>query len=320
MPQDPTSRIPTSAESSTGISRHINMKPFTLNIRGKILRIDHPLVMGILNVTPDSFYDQSRTLTPEDGRPVDVTSAEAAARIAEKAKEMISQGADIIDVGGYSTRPGALPVSLEDELRRVEAGVRGVREISPDVLISVDTFRSEVARRAVEQWGADIINDISAGEEDAEMIPTVARLKVPYIMMHKRGTPETMAAMTDYPDGIVAGVVSELRPRIVKATLAGISDIIIDPGFGFAKSVEQNYRLMRGIPLLEKLLDDRPVLVGISRKSMIYKPLNIPVADTLPATHALNTIALSNGAAILRVHDVAPARQVVDVVKLLPDD
>lgn len=286
------------------------MKNFSLNIRGSLKEFTRPLVMGILNVTPDSFFPGSRTLPeyPADG------GAEAVGAMASR---LIAEGADIIDVGGCSTRPGSAPVSLEEELRRVRTGVEAVRRISPGILVSVDTFRAEVARHSVEEWGADIINDISAGLMDKAMIPTVARIGVPYIMMHMRGTPDTMGTLTDYPGGIVAGVASELRERIVEATLAGIGDIIVDPGFGFAKTAGQNYGLMAGLTELGKLLDNRPMLVGISRKSMIYKPLGLTPSDSLPGTTALNAAALERGAAILRVHDVSQCRQVVDVMEML---
>ncbi len=272
------------------------------------------MVMGILNVTPDSFFGGSRTLTsscPSDSGHDEISSVES------MASRLIAEGADIIDVGGCSTRPGSAPVSLREELRRVRLGVETVRALSSDILVSVDTFRSEVALRAVEEWGADIINDISAGLMDEEMIPTVAGLRVPYVMMHMRGTPDYMSSLTDYPDGVVAGVASELRERIVAALQAGIGDIIIDPGFGFAKTPAQNYELMAGLPELEMLLDNRPLLVGISRKSMIYKPLGITPDEALPATDALNAAAVERGAAILRVHDVAPCRQTVEVMEML---
>lgn len=276
------------------------MDTFSLNLHGTIREFSSPLVMGILNVTPDSFYEGSRTYADPDA-------------IRRQAAKMIAEGADIIDIGGCSTRPDAPSATVVQEHQRVELGCRIVRELSDEVIISVDTFRSEVAQRAVEQWGADIVNDVSAGLLDSQMIPTVARLHIPYIMMHTRGTPQTMTSLTDYPDGVVAGVASELHARIVEATQAGIADIIVDPGFGFAKTIEQNYELMRGLPQLRELLDHRPMLVGISRKSMIYKPLGITPAESLPATVALNMFALRCGASILRVHDVAAARQTVFV-------
>jgi dihydropteroate synthase len=288
------------------------MRKFTLNIRRQIREFDRPLVMGILNVTPDSFYSGSRTLKSAD-------AAEALNRPAVKAmaQRLLAEGADIIDIGGCSTRPGSDSVSELQEMERVHLGISVVRELSAEVMISVDTFRSTVAARSIE-WGADIINDISAGLMDEQMIPTVAQLGVPYIMMHTRGTPDTMGSLTDYPDGVVVGVASELREQVVKASLAGIGDIIIDPGLGFAKTAAQNYELLAGTRELQMLLDNRPILIGLSRKSMIYKPLGITPADSLPGTIALNAIALELGAAIIRVHDVAPARQTVAVMSQFP--
>lgn len=293
------------------------MKKFSLNFHGAIKEYSRPLVMGILNVTPDSFFGGSRTLAVADtidGGEADVDAVET------MASKLIAEGADMIDVGGCSTRPGSDSVSLEEELRRVKLGVETVRRLSPDIPISVDTFRAEVAQRAIEEWGADIINDIASGLMDKEMISTVAKLGVPYIMMHMRGTPDTMSSQTDYPNGVVAGVASELKERINEALMAGIGDIIIDPGFGFAKTVEQNYQLMSGLKELEMLLDNRPMLVGISRKSMIYKPLGITPHEALPATTALNAVALERGAAILRVHDVAACRQAVDIIEMLQNN
>lgn len=291
------------------IENRILGKKLTINVKGRLVELKVPAIMGILNVTPDSFYAASRML---DG---DVT---------DKARQLIEEGADIVDVGGYSTRPGADDVSAEEELRRVLQGVKAVKEAckvleskgfrmpEAGLLISVDTFRAEVAEKAVEA-GADIVNDISAGLMDREMIPTVARLKVPYIIMHTRGTPATMAQLTDYPAGVVAGVAAELQARVNECRLAGIADLIVDPGFGFAKTVEQNYELMAGLRDLDYMLGSLPMLVGISRKSMIYKPLGLTPAETLPGTDALNALAVERGAAILRVHDVAAARQVAEV-------
>lgn len=293
------------------------MKKFSLNFHGTIKEFTRPLVMGILNVTPDSFFGGSRTLAGADINAPVKANGNAVEAMAAK---LIAEGADMIDVGGCSTRPGADVVSLDEELSRVKLGVETVRRLSPDMPISVDTFRAEVAQRAVEEWGADIINDIASGLMDKDMIPTVAKLGVPYIMMHMRGTPDTMSTLTDYPNGVVCGVASELKERIDEALMAGIGDIILDPGFGFAKTIEQNYQLMAGLNELSLLLDNRPMLVGISRKSMIYKPLRITPDEALPATTALNAVALERGAAILRVHDVAACRQAVDVIELLQNN
>lgn len=277
-----------------------SMKRFSLNLRGRIFDVDHPLVMGILNVTPDSFYPGSRT-------PVGAVDD-----IRRRAAALLEQGADIIDVGGYSTRPGAEVVSVQEELRRIETGVGAVRELSSDIPVSIDTFRSEVAREGVLNMSADIINDVSGGLLDNKMFDTVASLGVPYILMHMRGTPDSMTRLTDYPQGVVAGVAAELSGKLRELSLRGVSDVIVDPGFGFAKTAGQNYELMAALPGLERLLG-RPMLVGVSRKSMIYKSLDITPAEALPGTTALNVLALEGGASILRVHDVAEAVQAVKV-------
>ncbi len=256
--------------------------------------------MGILNVTPDSFYQPSRKSGNE---------------IAAAAESLVAQGADIIDIGAYSSRPGADEVSAEEEMDRLGNALRQVKEICGKVLVSVDTFRAEVAEKAVVEYGADIINDISGGLLDERMIQTVATLKVPYVLMHMRGTPATMQEMCDYPEGVTAGVIKELSERINAAALAGIADIIVDPGFGFAKTVEQNYELLRNLPLLADAFR-RPVLVGMSRKSMFTRPMVISPGEALPATVAANTIAVMEGAAIIRVHDVAAAIQCVEVCRM----
>lgn len=274
---------------------------FSLNLRGRLAEYDHPAVMGILNVTPDSFYAGSR-----------VTGT---VELHRRVERMLAQGADIIDVGGYSSRPGADDVSPEEEMARVRRGVEAIRRVSADIPVSVDTFRADVARHAVLDWGADIVNDISGGAIDSGMFPTVAELKVPYVLMHMRGTPATMQTMTDYED-VTADVVAELSGLMHQLELAGVADIIIDPGFGFAKTLDQNYELMRHLPQMAQLLG-KPVLVGISRKSMITKLLSVTADEALPGTVALNTFALLNGASILRVHDVEAAVQAVRIVSRL---
>lgn len=280
----------------------MTMKPFSLNLHGRIVEFTSPQVMGILNTTPDSFHSPSRAY-----------EAEAAM---EAARLMIGEGADIIDVGGYSTRPGAAEVSLEEELRRVRLGVEAVRSISADIPVSVDTFRAEVARMAVTEWGADIINDISGGNLDPEMHATVAELHVPYILMHMRGTPADMQTLTSYPDGVMAGVAAELSRPLERLRRMGVADIIIDPGFGFAKTLEQNYELLAGLPVLADLLEC-PILAGMSRKSMITRLCGIPSTEALPGTIALHTAAMLAGAAIVRVHDVKEAVQARDVTAML---
>lgn len=283
------------------------MKAFSLDIHGRLRRFETPAVMGILNVTPDSFYDGSRTpLTDRDA-------------LRRRVDMMLTEGADMIDVGGYSTRPGAAEVPVQEEIDRVMAGVETVREFDPEIPLSVDTFRAAVAKATVAPGLADIVNDVSGGLLDDSMFETVAALKTPYILMHMRGTPATMQSLTDYPDGVVTGVTVELRRALDRLDELGIADVIIDPGFGFSKTAPQNYELFGHLGYLGRMLGNRPLLVGISRKSMIYKPLNLTPAQSLPGTIALNTMALERGAAILRVHDVGAAVQVRDVWQMMAD-
>ena len=272
---------------------------FSINTHGRLRLYQRPAVMGIINATPDSFYAGSRA--------ADAVAAGA------RAEQMAAAGADMIDVGACSTRPGAEVPDAAAEWARLEPALRAVRAAVGDGLpVSVDTFRAEVARRAVEAGLADIVNDIGGCTLDAQMEATVADLRVPYIMMHMRGTPADMQQRCDYPDGVVAGVISELAGRLDRLTLAGVPDIIVDPGFGFAKTLEQNYELLRGLHVVADTLR-RPVLAGLSRKSMATRLLGIDAADALPATAALNMLALERGASLLRVHDVAEAVQVVRI-------
>lgn len=263
------------------------------------LRDSH--VMAIVNVTPDSFYSGSRT---EGGEAV-VSRVEAA----------ISDGATIIDIGGYSSRPNAAEVSMETEWERVREGLRAVRSVDGGVVVSIDSFRAEVIRRAVEEFGEVIVNDISAGEQDSNMLGVVAKYKLPYIAMHMRGTPKTMQSLNDYPEGVVNGVCDYFAKRIEDIRKAGIeeSKIVLDPGFGFAKSVEQNYELLRGLDHIRAL--GYPLLVGVSRKSMIYKPLGITPEESLPGSLALAWEALRGGNVILRVHDTRESAQLVKLAK-----
>lgn len=273
------------------------VEPYSLNIKGRLVEINRPQVMGILNVTPDSFFSESRAFDAE--------------AISHRIATMVAEGVDIIDIGAYSSRPGAGEVSSQEEMQRLAMGMEILKEISPSVLVSVDTFRADVARYAVETLGVDIVNDISAGLLDDDMVATVAQLKVPYIAMHMRGTPTTMNEMCQY-DNVTADVLNELSQRINAFTLVGINDIIIDPGFGFAKTVEQNYELLQNLELFNEL--GYPLLVGMSRKSMLYRALEIAPEDALNATTVVNTIALQKGASILRVHDV---KQAVEAVKIM---
>ncbi len=276
--------------------------PFGLNIGGRLVDYTRPAVMGIVNVTPDSFYAGSRT-----------TDAEAVER---RVAAMLGEGVDIIDVGAYSSRPGAADVSPEEEYERLARGLEAVRRVAPDAVVSVDTFRASVARKAVSDFGPLIINDISGGALDDDMFETVAELGVPYIMMHMRGTPADMQQHCDY-DSLASDILAELGERLGRLTLMGVSDIIVDPGFGFSKTLAQNYELLTSLPLFA--LFHRPLLVGLSRKSMATRLLGIDTADALNATTVLNTLALDRGASILRVHDVAAARQAVDIFTATTD-
>ena len=273
--------------------------PFSLNIRGRLVEADRPLVMGILNATPDSFYSLSRTSTEE--------------AVGLRVKEMIAEGADIIDVGGYSSRPGAGEVTPDEEIARIALAMKAIRDIDGEIPVSVDTFRSSVAITAVRELDADIVNDISGGNLDERMFESVASLGVPYILTHMRGTPATMQSLTDYsPAGVTASVITDLSEKINRLSLAGVADIIVDPGFGFAKTMEQNYTLLRELPAVASILR-RPILAGLSRKSMLTRALGLTPEEALNATTAANTLALVGGASILRVHDVKEARQAVTI-------
>ena len=268
-----------------------------MNLSGRELNFREPHVMAILNVTDDSFYAGSRNMEER--------------AISERVVQAIEEGATIIDVGGYSTRPGAKDISLEEEWQRVERGLKCIRDISEDIAISVDTFRSGVVERAVALVGDIIVNDISAGEADTRMVDVVAHHKLPYIAMHMRGTPQTMQSMTQYEEGICESVCRYFTQRVEYLRKRGVDDIILDPGFGFAKSVEQNFELLGGLSSLSAL--GYPVLAGLSRKSMIYRALDITPEESLAGTVALNWEALRQGASILRVHDVREARQVIEL-------
>jgi dihydropteroate synthase len=271
-----------------------------LNIRGKLMDLETPRVMGILNVTSDSFYQGSRYQSEND--------------ILAAAEKMLADGADIIDIGGYSTRPGARDVPKEEEGDKVFRAVKLIRREFPESVISVDTFRAEIALEAVQTFGADIINDISGGDADPEMFSVIERLNVPYVMMHMRGTPETMQSLNEYDD-IVADILKWFGEKIVRLHSVGVKDIIIDPGFGFSKNIAQNLEMLRR--LNEFSVAGLPVLVGLSRKSTIWKTLGITPNEALNGTTVLNTSALLNGADIIRVHDVKEAKETVKLVKAL---
>jgi dihydropteroate synthase len=272
-------------------------KPRYFNAGGRLLDLETPLIMGILNITPDSFYKGSRYNSDSE--------------ILKSASEMLVQGADILDIGGYSSRPGAANITEEEESNRVLRAIKMVSTEFPDAIISVDTFRAGVACRAVEECGAHIINDISGGEADSSMFDIIAKLNVPYIMMHMQGEPRTMQNNPVYDD-VVADILKWFGDRIYKLRTMGVKDIIIDPGFGFGKISDHNFEMLRR--LNEFSVAGLPLMVGISRKSMVWKTLGISPDEALNGTTALHAIALANGADILRVHDV---REAVEVIKLI---
>lgn len=275
---------------------------YTINLRGKLVELQRPWVMGILNVTPDSFYIDSRTPMAEPDR------------IAQRVRQMLAEGADIIDVGAYSSRPGADDISPLEEMRRLEVALTTVREVAPEVYVSVDTFRSEVARQCVEHFGVDLINDISGGVLDRAMPKVVARLGVPYIIMHMKGNPETMQTAPEYQD-VLAEVLEFLARQQQRFFDAGGKDVIIDPGFGFGKTLQHNYRLMDRLQDFHEL--HAPLLVGVSRKTMIYKLLETTPQEALNGTTVLHTIAMMKGAHFLRVHDVQAAVEARTLVETM---
>lgn len=271
---------------------------YTLNVRGRLLDLSKPQVMGILNVTPDSFYAGSRMETEEAVR--------------RRVRQIIAEGGSMIDVGAYSSRPGAADVSAEEEMERLRRGMRIVREEAPEIPVSVDTFRADVAKMAVEEMGVDIINDISGGELDKEMFKTVAKLGVPYILMHMKGTPQTMQQAPHYED-LMKEVMLYFAEKVQQLRDLGQKDIVLDPGYGFAKTIDHNYELLKHQEMLEVF--ELPLLVGVSRKSMIYRFLGSSPEEALNGTSVLNTLALQKGANILRVHDVKEAVEVVRLVE-----
>ncbi|MBR5822027.1 MAG: dihydropteroate synthase [Alistipes sp.] len=257
--------------------------------------------MAIVNVTPDSFYSGSRTVSYDD--------------IVRRVESVISDGATIIDIGGYSSRPNAEEVSVEQEWERVREGLMAVRSVDGGAVVSIDSFRAEVIRRSVEEFGDVIVNDISAGEQDADMLGVVAKYNLPYIAMHMRGTPKTMQSLNSYEDGVVKGVKDYFIRRVEEIVAQGVGreKIVLDPGFGFAKNLEQNYELLRGLDALRAL--GYPLLIGVSRKSMIYKPLGVKPEDALAGSLALAWEVLRGGDAILRVHDVKESAQLITLAK-----
>lgn len=271
---------------------------FSITVKGKSYEFRRPQVMGILNVTPDSFYSGSRMATDE-------------ALISSRIRQMLEEGVDMIDIGAYSTRPNADEVTPEEEYRRLSVGLDAIRSIAGDILVSVDTFRAEIAERCVKNYGVQIINDVSGGTLDAAMFDTVARLEVPYILMHMRGTPATMQSLTEYTD-VTDDVIADLTAKADALRNRGVKDIIIDPGFGFSKTMDQNYEMMARLDEFKKM--GLPLLVGISRKSMIFRTLGTDAQHSLNGTTVLNTVSLMGGAHILRVHDV---KECVETVKIM---
>jgi dihydropteroate synthase len=270
---------------------------YTLNCKGRLLILEKPVVMGILNITPDSFYRGSRTETND--------------AILQKTEQMLSEGATILDIGGQSTRPGSTRLSADEELQRVLPAIQLIKQHFPDSFISVDTYHAKMASEAVHA-GADIVNDISAGEMDAAMIATVAALNVPFIAMHMQGTPDTMQQKPTY-ENVTQEVLDYFIKKTQQCKEAGIKDIIIDPGFGFGKTISHNFQLLRQLEVFQIL--KHPLLVGLSRKSTIYKTLGSTANDALNGTTVLNTIALQKGASILRVHDVKEAVEAITLVQ-----
>lgn len=272
--------------------------PFTLQVGGSLIKAEKPMIMGILNLTPDSFYTISRT------------NEEA---IIERARLMINQGADILDIGGQSTRPGAERISAEEEWSRVEFGLTAIRKAFPEILISIDTFYGSVAEKAV-QLGANIINDVSAGSIDPNMFEIAGRLQVPYVLMHMQGDPQSMQKSPQY-DNVVQDVILFFSKKINELKKAGVKDILLDPGFGFGKSIEHNYTILSQLGEFKIL--ECPLLIGISRKKMIQNATGTDAENALNGTVAANTIALLNGASILRVHDVHAAKDAISIVNFI---
>jgi len=271
-----------------------------INIKGNLHDLDEPLIMGVLNTTPDSFYDKSRTQTTED--------------IDRRITTILEEGGKIIDVGGYSSRPNATDISAEEEKQRLTPALQHLKKHYPEAIVSVDTFRSDIACWAVEEYGVAMINDISGGSMDEKMFEMVAELQIPYILTHTNGTPQTMQQNTDYRD-MMEEIMLYFAGKLRTLQLLGVNDIIIDPGFGFGKTIDQNYELMRSLP--EFKLFERPLLVGVSRKSMICNYLNCAIEDSLHGTTILHTFALMNGVHFLRVHDVKPAVEAIKIISKL---
>ncbi len=276
-----------------------NITKKTINFRGQVVKLDRPIVMGILNVTPDSFYDGGR-----------YTYEEA---IVKRAREILDQGATIIDVGAYSTRPGAADVPEKEEMNRLSKALSVIRDNFPDAIISVDTFRPSVADFVLREFQVQMINDIMGGGEDMRMFEVIARWNVPYVLMHIQGTPQTMQKNPHYDD-VVQEIVLYFAERLHRLRGLHVNDVLLDPGFGFGKTLEHNYQLLAHLDIFKKLFDE-PLLVGVSRKSMIFRLLGITPEEALNGTTVVNTIALMKGADILRVHDVSQAVEAIKIVE-----
>lgn len=276
------------------------LKPYYININGRLMDLSTPCVMGILNVTPDSFYSGSRMQTEKE--------------ITCRAEQILKDGAGIIDIGAYSSRPDAADVSVREEMERLRLGLTVLRKTCPDAVVSVDTFRADVARMCVEEYGVAIINDIAAGEMDAGMFRTVAELNVPYIMMHMQGTPQNMQQHPHY-DNLLKEVFQYFARKVQQLRDLGVKDIILDPGFGFGKTLEHNYELLAHLE--EFCIFELPLLVGVSRKSMIYRLLGNTPQEALNGTTVIDTICLLKGADIIRVHDVKEAVETVKIVEAM---
>lgn len=270
---------------------------YYMNVNGRLLDLSTPQVMGILNVTPDSFYAGSRMQTET--------------QIATRVEQMLEEGADMIDIGAYSSRPGAADISVQEEMDRLRAGLSIVRRMHPDAIVSVDTFRAAVARMCVEEYGVAIVNDISGGEMDKDMFPIVARLGVPYVLMHMQGTPQNMQQQPRY-DSLLEDIFRYFARKVQQLRDLGAKDIVLDPGFGFGKTLEHNYELLAHLE--DFRIFGLPLLVGVSRKSMVYNLLGTTPAEALNGTTAVNTVCLMKGTDILRVHDV---RQAVEAIKII---
>lgn len=274
------------------------LNPYTINVSGKLIDLAEPHIMGILNITPDSFYSDSRKLTEES--------------IRLQVRKIVDEGGQMIDLGAYSSRPGADEVSVSEEMERLRKGMKVLREEAPDIPVSIDTFRADVAKMCVEELGADIINDISGGELDSKMFATVAKLGVPYVLMHMKGTPQNMQQEAHYED-LMKEIMLYFAEKVQRLRDLGQKDIILDPGYGFAKTINHNYELLQHQEMLK--IFELPILIGLSRKSMVYSLLGTTPHQALNGTSVLHTLSLLKGANILRVHDVKACAEVIKIVQ-----